>query len=1055
MERNDYRRINNYKNYRNQIRVNKIPSNFKKSTPILNPEKNCIYNNNKVNKNVLKEMKRPIKSSRENNKNQIINQSMKPIHKSDSSNYMNQFQKYPENKIKNSSTRISCEANYCKNYKMSRSFNNNNNNINNSPTNYSNANKFIYNKTKISFDSVKKNDVKNLKKFNGIYGSIPMKILLNKEGDIKKQDKNFFYTKIPTRKISPKSQQLSKTNINNGNNFVKLKIDKKDLNKNYRYNNNFTSTNQKIDPKELIHFNPNDHLKTDDNIINSYNLKNNRYINIDKRRVYLENTNLTKSNKTFNDKEFVLKFAKNSYKKDLFSNLTLFCDKVEDYCLGIFEKFFIIFIKNLKNYQKKSSNTNRTLLLKRLFEKKKHIRRSTSDEGLDQKHIYKQNSYSKIEINNNKNSDKIVDFQRSIINKVSNINQDDYIKMFNDLLNHSLNFEKKRPRSPVESNTIFNRSTGSMFGKMENNNIFTKNISSFNEDYSNSAKFENYDTNKYIKENNINSIKKIVYSNMINENNRIYNRSLDKISKNNNQNINSCYINTEFFNNKNAYEDKNMENNNAFSKMYDLNTTNSRVYSKPVLRKNSSKNFDLNKNENTNTLLKGNKIYDTNTYFNLIRKKSDGQLDKNQKELKEKIIKNVCTPDKRLHVFIKYIFYAFNRTNNNKIKSRQMSLLKLLKIKNKNIDTDFSSNTNEDSQSITSFNQKLYKVENVTSIEIIRNSNNKKNINKYLLNAVIFFVNLLQKIFDDKDKHLLNDLILNLKKNNNNSSKTNEKPNQIINVNRSKNMTFRKIIHVRSNNDNFDSTEKNRFKKVPQLSYSDYKNRNTNNNKSYQKNNSELKDNDYLSVKKRLSDNDEYNNRTSELKINKCVSGVQSPKIVTKIKIVNIINKEVNNDEKNNENKINDGHENKEKENEKDKEKDNKIESRLEKLKKLKLGKLFNNLDHDNKIINIIKNQFVDWNTKNAGIQRNKSNEKKYSVKTFQNVKNESKDKEVYESMNEEKNNNDDKGEKTGSLKKNLTNFSLGLENNEKGESMNEINYANIKIDDGPGEQEK
>ena len=78
--------------------------------------------------------------------------------------------------------------------------------------------------------------------------------------------------------------------------------------------------------------------------------ENNRYINIDKRRVYLENTNLTKSNKTFNDKEFVLKFAKNSYKKDLFSNLTLFCDKVEDYCLGIFEKFFIIFIKNLKNY---------------------------------------------------------------------------------------------------------------------------------------------------------------------------------------------------------------------------------------------------------------------------------------------------------------------------------------------------------------------------------------------------------------------------------------------------------------------------------------------------------------------------------------------------------------------------------------------------------------------------------------------------------------------------------------------------------------------------------
>ena len=57
--------------------------------------------------------------------------------------------------------------------------------------------------------------------------------------------------------------------------------------------------------------------------------------------------------------------------------------------------------------------------------------------------------------------------------------------------------------------------------------------------------------------------------------------------------------------------------------------------------------------------------------------------------------------------------------------------------------------------------------------------------------------------------------------------------------------------------------------------------------------------------------------------------------------------------------------------------------------------------------------------------------------------------------MNEGKNNNDDKGEKPGSLKKNLTNFSLGLENNEKGESMNEINYANIKIDDGPEEQEK
>ena len=1028
MQHNDYRRLNNYVNNYNQIRVNKASSNFIKNSSIATQGKSYVYNS-EISSNLLNENKKPIKTTNlNNNKNQVNNKKIiKSIYKSGSTKhmFMRQLQKYPEIKTKNNSPKIYNGTNLNKKLKASRSFIVNN--INNSPSNYINTNPFIYNNTNFIFDNSNSNDIKNMKKFNGIYDKIPMKIIIKQENDNKKQDYNYFYTKMPTKKLPPNSQRLPKNDIDNRNNFVKRIIGNKDLNKIYKYNY-FQSAIQKNDSNELELFNTNDHLKTDKNINNNYIFKNNCNKNIDRRRCLLENKNLSKSNKTFKNNEFLSNFSQKLYKSDLFSNLAFFCDKIEDICLDIYKNYFIIFINNLKNYQKNTSNTNRALLLKRLFEKKTHIRRSTTDDELDQKYLSKENSYSKIQTDNNINQDKIVDFQRNINYNLENINQDDYIKVFNGLFNKSLNYEQKRACSPIGTNTNLNLNMGDVYVKTEGNNIFTNNVSSFNKDRSDKEKLKEYNINEYIKENNNNSFKRNYYSALINENNRNYNRSFDKSTKNN-ENMKNFYINTEFLDNKNSSENKDKENDNICREIYDLNTTNFRVYSKPVLTKNSSKVFEINKNEiNNNTILKRNKIYDSKTYFNLTRKKSEECIHRNQKEPKEKIIKNVYTRDKRLHVFIKYIYFTFNRTNNTKIKSKELSLLKLLKIKNKNFDSDIRDINNEYSQNVTSFNQKLYKIEKGISIEISANSNKNKNINKYLLNAVIFLTNLLNNVFEKNDKRLLNYFILNL----NSNDGTSEKLNQRINVNRAKIIPFKKIIPVNSYNGHLNNNKNGRFKNGVQLNYSDYKNKKTYNNKNLEKTYSEPNDDKHLRDKSSPSyDNDTYKNKTTELGNNLCVTEVQSPRIVTKIKIVNIINKDENNLEAN-EDKINDKTENKEIKNEKNK--DNKIESRLEKLKKLKLGKLFNNLDHDNKIINIIKNQFLDWNTKNTENQENsKFSEKKYSIRTFANEKYGSRDKEEYDVVNEKNNNkDDDKRDETEELKKSLINFALRLKNKEE-----------------------
>ena len=988
MKTNDYRKIKNFKINNSQIRVNKVATNYFKNVPIINREKNYIYNNN-INKTTIREAKYPIRTVYQSSESHIITKPIiKSIYKSESSN---QFKKNPEIKIKDNSSIIYNESDFSKNFKMSSSYIGIDNYY--SPSNYLNNKQFIYNKTKFPFGNTNLNDIKNLKKNNGINSHFPMKIILMREDDFRK-DNNYFYAKVPTTKTSPKSQRLSNTKINNKSNYVKRKIENKNLN---NYNNyNFPLTHQKTASKEFEKY-----LNSEDNLIYNYNFKNNQNMIMSQRKALLEKTNLNKNNQTFND----IKFSKLFNKKDLYKNLAFFCDKIEDISLEIFKNYFIFFINNLKDYQKKDSN--RTLLLKRLFETKTHIRRSPSGDGFDQKNFPTQHSYYKIKINNNNDQDKIGYFQHNIINNMINKNQNDSLNEYNSLINKPLNFEKKKSYSPIASNTFYDKRIGDMFIKTESNNIFLKNDSFFKKNISDRAKLR--------------------------QNIRNYDGNLYKVSHND-QNIKNYYFNTEFFNTKNNSEGKNKENSNTYSKIYVLNTRNSKIYSKPVLKKSTSKNFETAQNELSNSIiLKRSKMYDHKTYYNLGSKKFENSITRNKKELKEKIIKNVSTRDKRLHVFIKYVFFTFNRVNNMNLKSQELSLLKLLNVKNKNMDIDMNENINNN-QNITSFNPKLYKIDNSISIEIIKNLNGNKNINKYLLNAVIFLTNLLQNIFEDKNKHSLKLFISNLKKIKNDKIK--EKSNQTINVSGSKIIRFRKIIPARNYNDSLDNNENDRFKSVTQLRYSsDYKNRNESNNKKLLKSYFEINDNNYLSAQKRSSDINEYKSNTVELNKNMCFTEVQSPKIVTKIKIVNIINKETKDEGKvKKEDKNIDEIENKEKENEK--EKDDKLESKLEKLKKLKLGKLFNNLDHDNKIINTIKNQFLDWNVKNSeSKEKNKSDEKKHNVKAFENENYESKDKEVYDSMNKGNNNKDDDNGNKGKaeeLKKNLENIIFKVKNKEK-----------------------
>ena len=366
----------------------------------------------------------------------------------------------------------------------------------------------------------------------------------------------------------------------------------------------------------------------------------------------------------------------------------------------------------------------------------------------------------------------------------------------------------------------------------------------------------------------------------------------------------------------------------------------------------------------------------------------------NNKDQNGKIIKNIITEDKLLHVFIKYIpisILSYNKEknrlltkNNNKnnnngkclynnIHIESITLLGKDVIYNKEeFDKNNKNNINKENKDNNRYNEeednlvdcfdniknnKKIKSSTLKSTDNNKNNNNNTSDNKDIIsnnhnniyinedmnNSLCYLISLLQNMYDDIKKSILYTFFKNLRKIKTNSLFYNSIKNKgktSININQS---NF--IKDIRNKKKTF-----NEYLKLTKKT-STKNDINININKTIQ-------DNSFDINKKVIKNKNDININTSFRNNNKLSLNLN-------LTTINDNNKKTK--KKSTTNEINDEKEN------------------IKKKKLAKLGKIFNNLNQENNIINAIKEQFLDWNNKNDLLIKNncKSNNNKYQVKTF------------------------------------------------------------------------
>jgi hypothetical protein len=461
--------------------------------------------------------------------------------------------------------------------------------------------------------------------------------------------------------------------------------------------------------------------------------------------------------------------------------------------------------------------------------------------------------------------------------------------------------------------------------------------------------------------------------------------------------------------------------------------------------KSNNHNQPYNSNSNTiNNLKHSNtsQVYGIKTFKEEI---------KEFKNIEEIIVKNVGTEDKRLHVFIKYIILE-----NFGIKNKDRLLSKLLNMENKikykyydqskfiNEHTDSIALNNNDvnnennkkiyirNSNVLNTNKDKYFNDNKNNIKKIDEENDKKEIiihykkkkdNKYkvftsrgkeeekpknkngnlenseeniinndindeIKNSINYLISLLQNVYDDNKKSILYNFFKNLKK-----IKTNSLLYKVKNLKSDLNININNVIDMKRNRKINDiSLQKNinsrNTENVREISEDEDKNRFNNTQEVHMGKN--INENSLLRSNKKSINNEDkdINNKKESLLGSIKELKEKAIKIRKKKSERSIVDKDNNIkeiDETKEDQKLN---ERKNIEEEKDD---------IKKKKLAKLGKLFNNLNQENNIINAIKEQFLDWTSKNDfpkrgkfgngniddNLTNNRVKNKEYGVKTF------------------------------------------------------------------------
>ena len=571
---------------------------------------------------------------------------------------------------------------------------------------------------------------------------------------------------------SPFSSINQKINYNNKMNkspeIIRKQKSKNNTNKNIKSNKvNNNNENKKRDMhiytnNEKNKLNNNENRNSKRNLINNINDKNkdklnnniNHSINNNKG---IHNNNKNKINYYYNQLNKIpnkLSIKKNNSSLNI--KIRKFCDILEQLLYISFKNCFKIFIDKINAFNEYNIS-KRALIIKRfqcLNKNKKSNNHShnnsfsqtsfSNSQNMKSNSLIKESSNNEFNNKRKKSPTKFIELQDNLKSSMMNINQDNYIQMFNELfMKQRENLMVKTCRSPmIERN---NKDSSFDINNNDEKAVYDKYKLNTNSDmhpFYQKDKYLSRDLNNKL-EGSFNKNNSYYYDikNIENDNNR------SKLSTQDNNFIGNIFDDDSINLIKYNYSiEPNLRRNNSITKIINnsdhINTNkNILLYSKPKLTKTKYKKENIPNNKTNIIYLKKNErdlnnnpinIFMSNSNKNIfsypmsptIKNKktelSDKKNSENKKEFKknEIIIKNVHTKDKKLYVFIKYV-----------------------KLKNYN-SSSFSSNklfySHTDSISlIRKYNNQnnIYHFENINSKSLNKNNEEKNQKEKFKYNS--------------------------------------------------------------------------------------------------------------------------------------------------------------------------------------------------------------------------------------------------------------------------------------------------------------------------------
>jgi len=821
----------------------------------------------------------------------------------------------------------------------------------------------------------------------------------SKKNNIKQYQINNYYTKnknMPIVSLENNYFQKSKNNIKNK--YVSPKIilsqakeinefkNKQDLyKKETEFKRKTKNRKELLNSSEITNLKENNNFKSkilnhDDIIYFKNNPKNNKSIKIIKRNNQTKGNKVETKNKSF-------KIYENNL---LIKKLQIFCEMLEEIFFTSFKSSYNYFIQNLVFFAK-NRNLSRTQILRRFnVNKRKKLKTNNSmtqinikDENRYKNIIYKNKDAKKFiesfaEDNKKKSPSKFSKLENNLANSMVKIKNDKYNQMFNNLLNKE-NIDKKQffssminPEFGKIKDISLKKSFDSILANYQNNDKYNTNTNKFNK-LKISTEIEPT-KNYFIDDNNIpinlkkNNNKNKNFETLNEQEIYLKNRLTNYIPKTQQIKITKGKKNLFINDNNKNIENLNLNNNEKYKDTH--NNRNDILYCKPLnIKSIENKKKEKNRSAMKIESNKGNNL-DHKFYSNIKSRLNDKMNEydiANYNEPEEIIIKNVKTEDKRLFVFIKYIDLGYNNISwslNEEFLNQNLFIIRTdsitigkNSIKNNAFKSEYAKHHIIDNKN----KLERYKKHSIKNINYNSNlkdipSINKKNYNKIIVindnlkNSTKYLISLLQNIYNENIKIVLNLLLKNAGKNKRDSLFFSKD----INMNKDINSYKNKIQ---------SSNKENKF----QIELSNItQNKNDENINELVINNS-----NYISVNKNIIISNSINNENFSNKKLVENSAENSNKVKMKNKI------DIDKNIENQENKF----ENNEKE-------------KIEKKRLAKLSKLFNNLNKENNIINVIKEQFLDWANKNENQfqnsielnAENKENSKltiEYNAKTF------------------------------------------------------------------------